>query len=320
MAKVVITDYEYPDIEAEKRIISGAGHELLGYHAENEAELMSVTRDADAVIVQCAGITRKIVENLAHCRMIIKYGVGINNIDAAAATERGIWVCNVPDYGLDEVSAHASALILSLARKLPAADRAMKQGGFGNSHFRPLSRFAGSTLGIVGFGAIGSLVARKMGGFSLRILAYDPFFDQEKAKALGVEAASFETLCRESDFITVHCPLYDRTEHMFNRAVFQSMKKTAYFVNTSRGGVVREEDLIAALESGEIAGAGIDVYETEPPKAGNRLLSLPNVICTGHVAWYSEEAIVALQRKAAEEVVNVLAGNKPFHPCNQVAS
>ncbi len=318
MAKVVITDYEYPDIEAEKKIIGGAGHELLDYQAKSEAELMRITKDADAVVTQYAPINRKVIENLAHCRMIIKYGIGINNIDADAATERGIWVCNVPDYGLDEVSTHAVALILSLARKLPAADRAMKQGKFGIAHLRPLTRFAGSTLGIVGFGALGRLVAKKMSAFSLRILAYDPFLDQEQAKALGVEPASFETLCRESDYITAHCPHNKHTEHLFNRAVFQSMKKTAYFVNTSRGGVVREEDLIAALEAGEIAGAGLDVYEIEPPKPDNKLLSLPNVICTGHGAWYSEQAIAALQRKAAEEVVNVLAGNKPFHPCNKI--
>ncbi len=316
--KVVITDYEYPDIEAEKAIIRGAGHELADHQAKSEEDLMRVTRDADAVIVQYSQITRKVIDNLSHCRMIIKYGIGVNNIDADAATARGIWVCNVPDYGLDEVSTHAAALILALARKLPAADRAMKQGKFGNSHFRPLTRFAGSTLGIVGFGALGQLVARKLGGFSLRILAYDPFLNPERAGELGVEAASFETICRESDYLTVHCPLNKHTEHLFSREVFRSMKKTAYFVNTSRGGVVREEDLIAALEAGEIAGAGIDVYETEPPKADNRLMSLPNVISTGHVAWYSEQAITTLQRKVAEEVVNVLAGNRPFHPCNKI--
>ena len=316
MAKVVITDYEYPHIEAEQKIIRGAGHELFDYQAKNEAELLSATRDADAVIVQYAQITRKVIENLAHCRLIIKYGIGVNNIDVDAAGERNIWVCNVPDYGLDEVSTHAAALILALGRKLGAADQAMKQGKFGNAHFRPLTRFAGSTLGIVGFGAIGRLVAQKMRGFSLRILTYDPFLDRERAKSQGVEEASFNELCRKSDFVTVHCPLNRHTEHMFNRSVFQLMKKTAYFVNTSRGGVVREEDLIAALEAGEIAGAGIDVYEVEPPKADNRLLSLPNVICTGHVAWYSEQAITVLQKKVAEEVVNVLAGNQPFHPCN----
>lgn len=315
--KVVITDYEYPDIDAEKRIISAAGHELAAFQAKSEAALLAATREADAVIVQYAAITRKVVENMARCRLIIKYGIGVNNIDLEAATERGIHVANVPDYGLDEVSTHATAMILALARKLLPADRAMRAGQFGNASFRPLSRFAGSVLGIVGFGALGRLVAQKMSGFSLKILAYDPFLDAKQAAALGVEAATFEELCRQSDFVTVHCPLNKHTTHLFHRDVFRMMKNTACFVNTSRGGVVREVDLIEALEKGEIAAAALDVYDPEPPKADNPLLHLPNVIVTGHVAWYSEQAISTLQRKVAEEVVNVLAGNKPFHPCNK---
>lgn len=315
--KVVITDYEYPDVDAEKSIIRGAGHEVSDHQAKDEAELMAITRDADAVIVQYHRMTRKVIENLTRCRVIVRYGIGVDNIDLEAASDRGIPVCNVPDYSLDEVSTHAAALILALARKLTAANQAMRDGKFGISSFRPLTQFAGSTLGIVGFGALGRLMARKMGGFSLRLLAYDPFMDREQARALGVEEATFERLCRESDYITVHCPLNKHTKHLFHRAVFQGMKKSACFINTARGGVVKEDDLIAALEAGEIAGAGIDVYEAEPPKPDNRLLSLPNVIRTGHVAWYSEQAIKALQRKVAEEVVNVLAGNKPLHPCNK---
>lgn len=316
--KVVITDYEYPDIDAEKRIVGAAGHELVAFQAKSGAELLAATRDADAVIVQYAAVTRAVIENMTRCRLIIKYGIGVNNIDVEAASERGIHVANVPDYGLDEVSTHASAMLLALARKLLPADRAMREGKFGNASFRPLTRFAGSVLGIVGFGALGRLVARKMSGFDLKILAFDPFLDAEQAAALGVEGTDFADLCRRSDFITVHCPLNKHTTHLFHRDVFRTMKKNACLVNTSRGGVVREADLIEALERGDIAAAALDVYDPEPPGADNPLLRLPNVIVTGHVAWYSEQAIAALQRKVAEEVVNVLAGNKPFHPCNKV--
>lgn len=316
--KVVITDYEYPDIDAEKRIIGDAGHVLKDYQAKSEDELIAATHDADAVIVQYANFTRKVIQKLEHCKMIIKYGIGVNNIDAEAATERGIWVCNVPDYGLDEVSAHAAALLLSLARKLPQADKALKAGMWGNASFRPITRLAGSTLGIAGFGALGRLVAKKMSGFELEIIAFDPFLDAAKAKELGVEAVDFAGLCKRSDFISVHCPLTKETARMFNRDAFNAMKNSAYFVNTSRGGVVDEAALAEALLAGEIAGAGLDVYETEPLAADSPLLKMPNVITTGHVAWYSEQAITTLQRKVAEEVVNVLAGNKPFNPCNRI--
>lgn len=315
--KVVITDYEYPSIDTEREVITGAGHELVAHQANTEDALIAATCDADAVIVQYASITRAVIERLKHCRMIIKYGIGVNNIDVDAATEHRVYVCNVPDYGLDEVSNHAIAMLLSCARKLSAADRGMKNGVWGNSCIRPVTRLAGCTLGLVGFGALGQLVAKKMRGFDLRIIAFDPYLDQKRADELGVRGVDFETLCRESDFISVHCPLNKHTQHLFNKSAFQQMKQTAYFINTSRGGVVCENDLIEALAAGKIAGAGLDVYEVEPLSRKSKLLEFPNVITTGHLAWYSDQAISTLQLKVAEEVVNVLAGNKPFHPCNK---
>lgn len=316
--KVVITDYQYRNVDSEREVIAAAGFELATYQAGTEAELVAATHDADAVIVQYAKITRKVVESLEHCRMIVKYGIGIDNIDAEAATERGIWVCNVPDYGLDEVSTHAAAMLLSLARKLPMARQSLRDGVWGYSAMEPVTRLAGRTLGIVGFGALGRLVARKMGGFGMRIVAFDPYLDEAAAKELGVEPIAFDELLGISDYITVHCPLAKDTRHLFNRETFAKMKKTACLVNTSRGPVVSEKDLVEALRGGVIAGAAIDVYESEPVASDNPLLSLPNVIATGHIAWYSEEAIAILQRKVAEEAVNVLKGNKPFHPCNMI--
>lgn len=313
----VITDYEYPNIATEREIITGAGFVLKDYQAKTQQELIDSTRDADAVIVQYADIGRAVIERMTRCKMIIKYGVGVNNIDVDAATERGIHVCNVPDSGLDEVSNHAIAMLLMLSRKTPQATAALKEGKWGNTPFKPLFRLAGQTLGIVGFGALGSLVARKMSNFGMTIIAHDPIVRGEKAAALDVDFVSLEELCRRSDFISLHCPLNRHTECMFNRETFGWMKSSAYLLNTARGGIVHEADMIDALRTGKIAGAGLDVFEKEPLDPASPLLSMPNVIATGHVAWYSENAIAILQKKVAQEVVNVLQGNKPFNPCNE---
>lgn len=181
----------------------------------------------------------------------------------------------------------------------------------------PLYRLRDCTLGLVGFGRIPQLVAKKMAGFGLRILAYDPFVDEEKARAMGVRPVDLETILRESDFISVHVPLNEGTRHLIGRESFKKMKQTAFVVNTARGGVIDEKALVEALNAGEIAGAGVDVYEEEPVSPDNPLLHMDNVIATPHCAWYSETAITTLQRKVAEEVVNVLQGNEPFNCVNR---
>lgn len=314
--KVVITDYEYPNIDSERRIVAEADFELADYQVKTEAELMDATRDADVVIVQYATASRRVIENMTRCKAIIKYGIGVNNIDAEAASERGIYVCNVPDYGLDEVSNHAIAMLLALARKLPLADRNLRNGVWGAAALKPIMRLSECTLGLVGFGALGKLVARKMAAFGVAIVVFDPFLDSAAAQALGVEAVTIDELCRRSDFVSVHCPLTPETHHLFNRDRLKLMKPSAILVNTSRGPVVEEQALAEALRSGIIAGAGLDVYEAEPLAPDSELRSLDNAILTSHVAWYSEQAIDILQIKAAEEAVNILRGNKPFHACN----
>lgn len=315
--KVVITDYEYDDIEREKAIFAQAGLKLAEYQVKGGTALADAVRDADAVVVQYAEMTGDIIRQMEHCRMIVKYGIGVNNIDATAATQRGIYVCNVPDYGVDEVSNHAVALLLSLARKLPVLQKTLRDGGWGYGRAVPAYRVAGSTLGLVSLGRIPSLVAQKMQGFGVRLLAYDPFVEPQRAAQLGVELADFDTLCRESDYISIHCPLTAQTRHLFNKDTFRRMKNTAILVNTARGPVVCEEDLIWALEQGEIAGAGLDVYEQEPLAPDSPLLGMEQLICTGHCAWYTEDAIAALQQKAAEEVVRVLAGGEPLNCTNR---
>ncbi len=317
--KVVITDFEYPNVDQETKIITESGAQLQACHLKTEEEIIAAVRDADAVIVQYAVITRKIIDHMQNCKMIIKYGIGVNNIDSAAATEKGIYVCNVPDYGVDEVSNHAIALLLALAKKLPVITKALRGGDWGYTSTVPLFRLAGSTLGLVGLGRIPSLVAKKMSGFGMRILAFDPYMTPEAARERGAELVDFETLCRESDFISIHCPLTDSTTHLFDEKAFALMKKTAFLINTARGPVIDEQALVQALKSGKIAGAGLDVFESEPISQESELLRMDNVIATPHCAWYSEEAISTLQRKVAEEVVNVLGGNPPFNRTNKIS-
>lgn len=316
--KVVITDFEYPNVDQERKIITKFGAELHACHLKTQDEIAAATEDADAVIVQYATITKEIIARMKHCRMIIKYGIGVNNIDSEAATAKGIYVCNVPDYGVDEVSNQAIAMMLALAKKLPIVTKALKNGEWGYSSTVPLFRLNGSTLGLVGLGRIPSLVAHKMSNFGMKILAFDPYLSAGEAKKRGAELVNFDTLCEKSDFISIHCPLTESTTHIFNRTAFKKMKKTAFLINTARGPVIEENALVEALATGEIAGAGLDVFESEPVAKTNRLLQMDQVIATPHCAWYSEEAITTLQRKVAEEVVNVLSGNRPFNCTNKL--
>lgn len=318
--KVVITDYYYESIHQEAAVMAEIGAELLDYHCQTEDEVIAVAADCDALICQFAPITRRVIESLTRCRVIVRYAIGVDNIDVAAAEEHGIYVCNVPDYGIDEVSNHAIALLLDCAKKLTYLAGQVKQGNCSYTTVKPLFRMEGKTLGLMGFGRIPRLVAKKMAGFGVHIIAYDPMMNEELARELGVTPVSFDQLLRESDYLSVHCPLTADTHHLFNEAAFRAMKPTAIFINTARGAVVNEEDLIHALEQGEISMAGIDVTETEPIPVGHPLLKLDNAVVTPHAAWYSEEAVQNLQLKAAQEAARVLMGQPPLNPVNHPAA
>lgn len=314
--KAVITDYQYESIETERSIIEGAGFTLKDYQAKETKDLIPIVEDAQAVITQYSDINAEVISHMKQARMIIKYGIGVNNIDCEAAAKKGIYVCNVPDYGVEEVSDHAVAMILALGRKLPILTDAFRNGDWGYRSVVPLYRLRECTVGLVGFGRIPQLVAGKLKGFGIRILAFDPYISEQMAEEAGVMLAEMDQIIKESDFISVHCPLTKDTYHIIGKEEFHKMKSTAYIINTARGGIIDEAALIEALKANEIAGAGIDVFEQEPAGPDNELLHFPNVIATPHSAWYSEVAIAALQRKVAEEVVNVLQGNHPFNCVN----
>ena len=213
MFKVVVTDYTYENLDIERKILARPDIELKDYQYRDAAHVKEITADCDVLVTQYADINREVIENLAHCRMIIRYAIGVDNIDLAAASERGIPVVNVPDYGIDEVSTYAVTLLLCAARKIPQTIDMIRRAEWNYAITKPMYRTAGKTVGLIGFGRIPRAVAKKLSGFDMQILAYDPFVSEENAKELGVKLVSFEELVCQSDYISVHCPLTAQTHH-----------------------------------------------------------------------------------------------------------
>jgi D-3-phosphoglycerate dehydrogenase len=314
--KVVICYYEHPHVDYEKEILKDAGLGCEEYRIETNEDISDLVGDADALLVQHNTVGPKVIDNMKKCKIIVRYGIGYDNLDVKYAEGKGIYCCNVPDYCIDEVSDHAISLLLNLARGISRYDRAKKSEAFSFAISRPIHNFRDLTVGIVGVGRIGKATARKLGAFGFRLLGTDPHVNKETMEALGIEKNGFEEICRRSDFITLHCMLNDETRHMFGFRQFDMMKSTAFIINTSRGPVIDEGKLIKALQEKKIAGAGLDVFEIEPIQPENGLLQLDNVLLTPHAAWYSEKSIIELKKKAALEAVRVLKGETPLNPVN----
>lgn len=315
--KVVVTDYEYPDLDQERKVFDAIGVEFVAGQCKDEDAVIALARDADALLNQYAKLTPKVIEALENCKIIIRYGIGVDNINVPAATKAGIMVCNVPTYGIHEVSDHVVGLFFSSIRKIPAMSETVKKGRWDCNLGRPIYRIHGKTLGLAGFGNIARMVAQKLAPWNLKVLGYDPFISESVFKSHGVEKTSFEQLLKESDFVSAHVPHTAETYHMFSYERFKQMKRGAIFINTARGPLVDEDGLYRALQEGWLAGAALDVMEKEPPDPDHPLLSLPNVIVTPHMAWYSVESAVDLQRMAAEEVARVLKGEEPLWCLNR---
>jgi len=315
--KVVVTDYEYENLKYEKEVLSKAGIDVIPAQCKTEEELISVCKDADGLINQYAQITRQVIEALEKCKVIARYGVGINTIDVKAATEKGICVVNVPDYCMDEVSDHAFALLLACARKVVLMNNALKAGKWDYKISKPIYRLRSKTLGIIGFGRIPRALAEKAKAFGFDILVYDPYVDPTDVEAYGATLVSLEKLMAKSDFISVHAPLTDQTYRLIGEKEIGLMKSSAFIINTSRGPVIDENALIDALKEGRIAGAGLDVLEKEPIESNNPLLNIDTAIITPHAAWYSEEAEAELRIKAAQGVTDVLLGYWPKYLINK---
>ena len=310
--KVILIEHGYATIECERRIITGAGGEFIDAENLPLADALELCRDADAILFRRLDMPADLIRTFRRCKIILRYGIGTDNVDLATATEAGIIVGHVPAYCLDEVSAHAIGLLLACSREIVRTHQRMREQGAWDVHRQlPIARLAGRTLGLVGLGKIGQAVAKKLSAWNLRLLATDPFVDPGRAAALGVDLVDLETLCRDSDYISLHCPLLPETRHLVNARTLSLMKPNAILINTARGPVVDTGALVNALDAGTIALAGLDVFEEEPLPSASPLRGHPKIILTDHTAWYSEESQVELQKTAAEEVVRVCLGGLP---------
>ncbi len=316
--EVIIADDRYPDYKEETAVLQPLGARLTVVKSADPAALLHAGRNADAIIVNLAPLTANIINGLARCRVISRYGVGYDNVDIAAATARGIWVANVPDYCGEDVSDQAFALFMSCVRKVASRDRDVRAGIWDIARGAPQWRIQGKTFVFCGFGQIARILRRKLSGFNLgRILVFDPFLDEKTIQAAGAEKVDWETALREGDYFSIHMPLNDQTRGMFNEAAFGKMKKTAILINTSRGPIVDEAALCRALTQGRINSAGLDVFAREPINPDNPLLKLENVTLSGHTGWYTEESQTELKRKAAENVRDALTSNRPKYAVNK---
>ncbi len=314
---VAVTDHVFPHLDVERELLERAGFELrFDGNARSVDEVRAATAGAVGVLNCYAPMPAEVIRSLNRCRVIARYGIGIDTIDLAAATARGIVVTNVPDYCIDEVSDHALALILSLVRGVVRLDRSVRTGMWSPAEARPLHRIPGRTLGLVGFGRIARRVAVKAAALGFRIVATDPFVPAQAMQDAGVEPRELDALLAESDVVSLHAPLTDASRYLIGARELTLMKTGAILVNTSRGALVDSAALRDALAAGSLGGAGLDVLEIEPPDPDDPLLQRPDVVFTPHASFYSEESIAELQRKAAEQIVAALAGDRPPYAVN----
>jgi D-3-phosphoglycerate dehydrogenase len=307
--KIVITDHSFDDLGVEERAAAAAGASLVAAQSKDPARLAAAVADADAVITQFAPVNADVIASMRRARAIVRYGIGVDNVDLAAARDRGIPVANVPDYCIDEVADHTLAFILALTRQVAAQSRLVHEGGWKlaapPAAYRTL---AGMTCGVVGFGRIGRGVVRRLVAFGGKVLVSDPVAKPEAVAAAGGQAAPLDRLLAESDLVTLHCPSLPETRGLINATTLATAKPGLLVVNLSRGDLVDPAALVAALDSGQVAGAALDVFSPEPIPAGHPILGRPNVILAPHVASVSAAAVHRLRVTAAELAVTALRG------------
>ncbi|HEY7999955.1 MAG TPA: C-terminal binding protein [Pseudolabrys sp.] len=311
---IAVTDSVFPSLDPAKAALAKLNPTFLMSKSANADDILTVAKDADAILVTYAKLTRDILTQLTKCKAIGRFGLGVDNIDLPAAKEKGIAVNYVPDYCIREVSDHAMALLLALIRKVPLSNKLVQSGRWEMPAVVPIRRIQGTVLGLVGFGNIPRLVAPKAQAFGIKVIAFDPYAKPQVFKAANVTSVDFDTLLATSDYISVHAPLLPATRGMMNAEAFGKMKKGAYLVNTARGPLIDEPALIAALDAGKLGGAGLDVVANEPLAKDSKLLGRDNVIISPHTGFYSIEALNELQTKCAADVARVLSGEKAVYP------
>ena len=309
--RILITDIAWPDLDIEKEVLAAVEGKVMVAGDGTPEEIIALAPQADAILTCWKDVPAEALDIAPNCRVVSRYGIGLDNIPIGRATELGMLVTNVPDFCLEEVSDHVMALLLATARQLLPLARTPERSGWTRETPRPIPRVKGQTLGLIGFGNIARALVPKALGFGLRVMAYTPRLRPEDAPQ-GVEVTNdLATLLAAADYVSIHSPLTEETAHLIDDAALAQMKPNALLINTSRGGVIDEGALVRALKEGRIAGAALDVTDPEPPSGDNPLLSLENVIVTPHAAFYSVAATAELARKAAENVVTVLRGEVP---------
>ncbi len=313
--KIYITDCDHESMDIEKKTFTKEGVDFEILNVTQPEDIIRACHNADALILQYATISDNVLSSLKNLKGVVRYGVGVNTIDIESATKNNVAVCNVPDYGTNEVADHALALIMALARKLPLLIKDTKSNIWAYEKAIPIYRLQEQTAGIIGLGRIGLSLAKKLHGIGLKVIGFDPLAKKEQLPDY-INFVSLDELLSHSDIISLNLPLTKSTENLIDSKAFSKMKSNCYLVNTARGGIVNEEALYQALLNHTIAGAALDVFKQEPP-TDRKLFSLDNFIATPHAAWYSEQSQQDLKRKAAEEAIRLAKGEKPLYCLNK---
>lgn len=318
--KIIICDCDHKDVDTERAVFEAAGCDFKWLHCKTADEVIEQCQGAVCFLNQYAPMNEKVFRAIPTLKFVVRYGVGVDNVNLEDATRCGVQICNVPDYGTAEVADQALALMMALVRKTDAISAKTRQGSWDYTQAIPIHRLSTQTVGIIGLGRIGTAFAERVRALGCRVVAYDTAHRRSSRHIPDfVELLeSADAVLEQADIVSMHCSLNDETRAMMNAAAFAKMKKGAYFINVARGGVVDEAALEAAVASGHLGGAGIDVVVQEPLRKDSPLLTHPNVIVTPHMAWYSEEAALELKRKCAEEAVRFLKGEANHYPVNNL--
>lgn len=311
---IAVADTVFPSLDPALEALAAVEPELKIAKDASVDNILAVAADAEALLVTYGQINAEVIAGLNNCKVIGRFGIGIDNIDIAAATEKGITVTYAPVYCLDEVSDHAMALLLSLARKVTFGANLVSGGRWEMPAVVPIHRLKGRTLGLVGLGNIPQALVPKAQAFGIKVIAADPYCPDDVFQRMNVEKVELDDMLARADYVSVHAPLTPETEKMFNADAFKKMKPNAFLINTARGPLVDIDDLAAALDAGEIAGAALDVLPSEPPGADNPVVGRADVILTPHTGFYSEDALLDLQTTVASDVARVLTGEEPKYP------
>lgn len=315
--RVLITDYAWPNLEIERAILDEVGAELVVASSGTADEIVGLAAGVDAILTCWKQVPPAALDAATRCRIVSRYGIGLDNIPVAHATALGMVVTNVPDFCLDEVAEHTLALLMACGRRIVPHAEQTRQGVWSQAGARGMPRLRGQTLGLVGYGNIAQAVAQRARAFGLEVMACTPRLAADALAPWGRATNDLDVLLAAADYVSLHVPLTPETRGLINGARLAQMKPTAYLINTSRGAIINEDSLLAALKDGQIAGAALDVMSSEPPSPDHPLLRHPRVITTPHVAFYSEAAIVDLATKAARHVAQALRGEVPDRVVNR---